>query len=520
MSNSFYKKYTTFISKIFFGIDASIGHAILALFIIIALFLASAFNASSLVSLVFEILRQKSSGILFYLSAFAMTGVVFGIFWNLISVFGKKIKSTRFILQPQIIGTLFLSYFLLIISSFSLVLKINYTDVLKRFEDLVTIYKGKTTNDLYLYSLILITQILLIAYILIQRRMVIDSVTNKMIEKKAQRYERKAKEYDLVYDHYFFELKHSKNDMFTKTYTALLSDSNKNTFDLDWNSNNNKLVEQGFLENIENSNINLYRTFERLRGIDKEKGRELQIKIFKGVIHELGNKIPIAKDDLEQVMTFLKLKHPNILDENLKETSRPQKIMEILTRMGTLLSYSNKMLGGMEKIIKCDPAKMERTEIGFKEFVTTQFNSFKFKNGNVGLNFDEISHKTLFVSEIQFELLLQCLFENADRHGFIEQKNYRMLFKLTKNDNKIILEIQNNGNRFPDDFTAENYITPSKYLGATGNTGLGGYLINLVINNHGGELIDIGNLDEKSDLYSVYFKISLPINANYYELKD
>lgn len=517
MRNTYYKKFSDSVSNNFYGVDATVGQAALALLLILALLLVSGLNASSLVSLLFVIIKQQSSGILFYLSAISITGLVFGAFWNLVTLFGKRITSMKVLAQPHFLGTIIISYLILIIASFGLVFKINYADGVKNLEYLVLAFNNKSKNDLYLFFSILASQVLLIAYILIQRRLVIDSVTARLIEKKANRYERKAKEYDLVYDHYFVELISSQNDNSTRKYTALLTDSNKKTISLDWDSNTKKSAEEEFLENIENSESELYKTLEGIRNIDREKARELQVRIFAGISHELGNKIPFVHGDLEQLVKYLKRKHFTILSEGLKDITNSEKIEDLLSRMNNSLDYSKKMLAGMGKILKCDPSKMHRQKININQFIAKVFESQKFQNGQVSLLIDNDCCQELYVEEIQFRLFLESIFENANRHAFIDIKNYSIVFNITIDHVNIYIDIYNDGVPLSDQFTIEDFITPSKYLGETGNTGLGGYLINLVINNHGGKLISIANTEDKLGKGVVLFKLQLPIKLNIYE---
>jgi K+-sensing histidine kinase KdpD len=512
MSNSNYKSFIHALSKGFYGIDVSIKHGIIALLMIFALFLLSVLTAASLVSLFFMVTEQKPYSFLYYLSAFAMASIAFGLFWNMATLFGKRITSLKLFFQPQYIGTIILTYILLILASFSIAFKIKYSDNLKSIDNLVNILNNKTTNDIYLFFSILISQVFLVAIILIERRLVIDSTTTKMIEKKATRYEKKAKEYDMVFDHYFVELKSSqKKYNSNRNHIDLLTDSNHKTYILDWN---NKTAENEFLEN---SKSQLYKTLESIRSIDREKDRELQVKIFSGISHELGNKIPFVHGDLEQLINFIRYRHLNIFSERIKESDNSEKIEDLLSRMNNSLDYSKKMLASMGKILKCDPSKMQKVKININQLLTKVFESQKFQKGKVSLVIDNVYCQELLLEEVQFRLFLESMFENANRHAFKYEKKYTIHFKFTTDNKYIYMDIYNNGEPVSDQFTIDDFITPSKYLGETGNTGIGGYLINLVINNHGGKIISIGNTKDSLGNPIVLFKFLIPFKLDTYE---
>jgi K+-sensing histidine kinase KdpD len=185
--------------------------------------------------------------------------------------------------------------------------------------------------------------------------------------------------------------------------------------------------------------------------------------------------------------------------------------------MNNSLDYSKKMLASMGKILKCDPSKMQREKISISQFITKVFKTQKFENGHVSLVIENECCQELLLEEVQFSLFLESLFENANRHAFKKNKDYTICFKFSRDNANVYLDIYNTGEPLSDQFTMDYYITPSKHLGETGNTGIGGYLINLVINNHGGKLVSISNSHDDLGNNIVLFKFQLPINLSTYE---
>ena len=103
------------------------------------------------------------------------------------------------------------------------------------------------------------------------------------------------------------------------------------------------------------------------------------------------------------------------------------------------------------------------------------------------------------------------MIENAKRHGFIDHKKYLIHFKVgLSNDKKeVIIEYKNDGKPFPAAFSFEDFISYGNYAGETGHSGIGGYLIQQIMENHEGTLIYHDKVD-RSDPFKVQFEIVLP----------
>jgi len=121
---------------------------------------------------------------------------------------------------------------------------------------------------------------------------------------------------------------------------------------------------------------------------------------------------------------------------------------------------------------------------------------------NVAINLDPV----------QFSFLIQNFISNAIRHGEFNdsQKTYFVLFDYDVVDEKFVLNIINNGSPLDSQYSIDRFLEPFNHFGISGNTGLGGYLIGIVVKNHGGEIAIVDKLKSDSD-YNVCFQISIPI---------
>lgn len=95
------------------------------------------------------------------------------------------------------------------------------------------------------------------------------------------------------------------------------------------------------------------------------------------------------------------------------------------------------------------------------------------------------------VDRDQFALVIQNLLTNTAKHagGSAEEPVHVLIHITTRNDghrNWIVLTIENDGAPFPPGFSHEDFIAPGKRVDRKNGTGLGGYLIDRIISNHGG----------------------------------
>jgi signal transduction histidine kinase len=247
-----------------------------------------------------------------------------------------------------------------------------------------------------------------------------------------------------------------------------------------------------------------------------------QLKIMNGIHHELGNKIPSVYSDLNSLKRFLSNKYPEILNERIRKPVGQEDIKKIdsgndlVNRMGHQLDYSLNIMRELGVILKCDPAKMSFKDVNILDFIIGVCQKYNFNSRNVELLYKSAQDIILPIDETQFNILIENFLNNALRHGFIENKNYFILFEVIVADYYVKINIINNGTELPEGLRIEEFVTPAKFLGKTGNTGYGGYIINTIINNHNGtiSIVDFKHLNPE---FKVAFQINLPLKTNNHE---
>lgn len=108
-----------------------------------------------------------------------------------------------------------------------------------------------------------------------------------------------------------------------------------------------------------------------------------------------------------------------------------------------------------------------------------------------------------------FKILLDNILVNAQKHGF-ENKlpSNEVIIDLSVVDDELIIDIKNNGKKFPKGFDKEKFIAKYSTANPNNGMGIGGYDINRIIEFLNGTWDLILNEDA---IYPVRFRIQFPI---------
>ena len=137
------------------------------------------------------------------------------------------------------------------------------------------------------------------------------------------------------------------------------------------------------------------------------------------------------------------------------------------------------------------------TTLEFSDIIANEFKSKVFVKANKDLLF----------------ILFNNIVDNAIRHGFIEdsQDTYRLSIDVDIDDKNLIILFSNNGVPFPKNFDITKFVRKHVKSEVTGNTWLGGFDINNIVNHLGGQFnLDLNNPNE---VFSTIYVITLPIEA-------
>ena len=120
------------------------------------------------------------------------------------------------------------------------------------------------------------------------------------------------------------------------------------------------------------------------------------------------------------------------------------------------------------------------------------------------------------ISELGVEQIVNNIWENANKHGFIDsERSYQFVYRFAQKSFEdkegfyIEISFANNGKPFPKGMgTLKRFITQGEKAGETGNTGEGGARIYEIVKHFKGEL---EVYDEPSTDFPIEFKIFFPL---------
>jgi type I restriction enzyme M protein len=242
--------------------------------------------------------------------------------------------------------------------------------------------------------------------------------------------------------------------------------------------------------------------------------------------------LPAILNEFKNLRDYLKDKAASSEFINLDEAIFPffeediidngaDKLGQVLHRIESMLIQSISAIDAAGNIVNADRERMNLEYCDLVEFLEDFAKLYSAEKGfsiSIEAVPDEkgnrIPLKTL-IDRNQMTTALSNLIENAKNHGFKDQKKYRVNFRVALSEDKkeIIIEYKNDGRGFPRNFSFQDFISYGQYAGDSGNTGIGGYLIHQIIENHDGSLV-YKEKTERHDPFNVQFEIVLPCRKN------
>jgi type I restriction enzyme M protein len=271
---------------------------------------------------------------------------------------------------------------------------------------------------------------------------------------------------------------------------------------------------------------------EQLRkdlNIGKQRAQNEQYKIISSLQHELGNRLPAVLTEVKNLKDYLKDKEANEESIRFSEPLYPlfegediesvDKLETTLERIESILIHSIKSLDSTGDIIKADRSRLNLEKIKIKDFleeIQQMYAQEAFFRIQIEVEEDEKGKEIPIYTQIdktQVTTIFTNLVDNAIRHGFTtKDKKYTVQFRvgLSSDQQEVIIIYKNDGQAFPDNFSFEDFIGYGNYAGETGHSGIGGYLIHQIIDNHNGNISYRTKIDRR-DPFKVQFEITLPI---------
>jgi type I restriction enzyme M protein len=242
--------------------------------------------------------------------------------------------------------------------------------------------------------------------------------------------------------------------------------------------------------------------------------------------HEIGNILGGLSGFMDLLPNFLA---KNNIDPNTPfVVNQPETIQEMLQSSASQINQINWLMDNLKGIILSDYKSFNPVKTELRTFIEKSLKNEILKNE---MNWFVTTERTYnnnkkIYAEIdngQFKLILQNMALNALNHGKADRPlnfvvNIKSLDDLSPADKFVSIEFINDGNPLPVEFKMEDYTSFGVKTGNSRGQGLGGFIINRVVENHSGTLklitpgLNIEVEPGKIVQSNVNFSITIPIN--------
>ena len=156
---------------------------------------------------------------------------------------------------------------------------------------------------------------------------------------------------------------------------------------------------------------------------------------------------------------------------------------------------------------------MERYIHGWENYGSKTFSIEFYCDGDFEVE------NTILANETALAIMMDCLLDNATRHGFHKMSSPDNKVKIhldqttLGNKHAVIIAVGNNGKPMPKDFSIDDYVTSGKFGIDTGRSGLGGSHVYKIVSSMDGTLDFISEAvsSEEKDEWWTTFMITVPL---------
>lgn len=176
----------------------------------------------------------------------------------------------------------------------------------------------------------------------------------------------------------------------------------------------------------------------------------------------------------------------------------------------SILSYMNRLLSQSSGDLF---SEREKSPVCLSQFIQEYVDGWSHFGSNtfrVELNVvPEAKDGVVMANRDSLSILLDCLFDNANRHGFRKKADPANLLEVEisrvsfAESDCLRVEVRNNGHMMDPSITLSDYIARGRFSAESGRSGLGGHHVNKIIEAMQGQLLSVGSANGKTSIVFV-----------------
>lgn len=230
-------------------------------------------------------------------------------------------------------------------------------------------------------------------------------------------------------------------------------------------------------------------------------------QLLSSIKHEFSNLKTIVDGDIFLLKSFLERKielHDKLSwNDEISIMPDSRKLNQLFSNIQNTLAQMGAVFPTLQQIMDFSKIKMQKEPVSIISFIKDQVELLKSSLSGVSVyylidDFPALKKNDIVINldKSQFATVIQNFLFNSVKHAFEQQAELSktICFNVNQAEDHLSAEIimMNNGKPMKDNFTIEDFVSFGGKTSSSG-TGIGGYLMNRVIENHNGtlELLDI-----------------------------
>lgn len=283
------------------------------------------------------------------------------------------------------------------------------------------------------------------------------------------------------------------------------------------------------LESQEKELLQIFRLREHsiksIKGEREQDEKSAQRVLFSAIKHEFSNLHVVLSGGITSIKLYLdgKAKSGGIAwDDKIVNLPDSRTIQQLIFQQELVLQEMGSLFDDVQALLALDRSQLRKERVVLRSFIQDQVDLMKgqLRDVEVTVGLTEKSRKDRLVVNIDkplFAKVIKNFLTNSVKHGFanttFDQRLIAFDVSVSEDELSVELTMMNNGNKFPDGFTFEDFISFGVKTGSNKGAGIGGFLINEVVKFHDGTFEEL-KFPEGATLYIATHSVSTGKEAN------